>query len=499
MFSSVKAIAALVVTASVVNAETVRDVFVLSIGSGDYAEAESSGVYAFPDNEAAYLGARRVARVFRDGGARHVIQLLGRDGEYLTAVDIYTAIDDAAAEARASRAADPVLIVYFSGHGFSETFGYSLFLAPGDLVIPHAALDLDTTITTVLDVEAVAIRAPTGLALKETLDATGIPYFLILDTCFETDTNLDLEALQLVSQTITDLSRDVSDIIRVLNLPRGPHPVLFSAPPGTLALPEQDPIDGYSYIAPMARRLVLAAQAAGAAKETLDMAQVVKALTQDDQNLGGEPGVTWFAGSFETGPILAPGTYAPTSIERRRGTAYAATTCCQESLSGRVPDTETVKWIIEGEVAFHPAGEDFVTDGQSFEARFEADEVTVSEVTENGVEIDVDLEDGSWFSLAISVPGTAFEPGVFVQVQRHGFTETNRPGMSVSIEGRACNEVAGTFELEAVGKDTDGALRALDVKLRQICDDGPGALVGSARLSFAPVIATKVPDPATPR
>ena len=498
MFSSANAVAAvLIVTASVTNAETMRDVFVLSIGSGDYAETESSSVFAFPDNEAAYLGARRVARVFREGGARHVIQLLGRDGEYLTAVDIYTAIDDVAAKARDSRAADPVLIVYFSGHGFSETFGYSLFLAPGDLVIPHAVLDLDETITTVLDVEALAIRAPTGLALKETLDATDIPYFLILDTCFETDTNLDLEALHLVSQTIADLSRDVSDIIRVLNLPRGPHPVVFSAPPGTLALPEQDPIDRNSYIAPMARRLVLAAQAAGAAGETLDMAQVVRALTQYDQTLDGEPGVTWFDGSFETGSILAPGIDASKSIERRRGTAYAATTCCQESLSGRAPDTESVTWIVEGEVAFHPDGEDFVTGGQTFEARFKADEVTVSEVAGNGVQVDVDLEDGRWFSLAISVPGTAFAPGLFARVQRHGFADANRPGMSVSIEGRACNEVAGTFELAAVGKDKDGALRILDVKLRQICEDGPGALVGSARLSFAPDRASNLSDPAT--
>ena len=485
MFRSVFATAAaLIMMASLGKAETARDVFVLSIGSGDYAEAETPGAFAFPDNDAAYLGAQRVARTFREGGARHVLQLLGRDGQYLSAADIYTAIDDIVAKARDNDAADPILIVYFSGHGVSESFGYSLFLAPGDLIIPHAALDLDKVVTTVLDGVGFGIRVPTGLALKERLDATGIPYFLILDTCFETDANLDLEALRLVSEQAADLSRDVSDIIRFLNLPRGPHPVVFSAPPGTLALPEQDPIDENNFIAPMARRLVLAAQAAEARRDTLDLAELVRALTHNEEKFGGKPGVTWFDGFFETGSILAPGVDVRASIDRRRGTAIAAQPCCLEGVSGLAPDAETVTWLVEGEVVFHPDGEDFVTNGEPFKARFEADDVTVWEITKKSLDIDVDLDDGRWFSLALSVPGNAFATGFFAQVQRHGFTEADRPGMSVSIEGSACNEVAGTFELTAVGNDKGGELRTLDVELRQICDGGPGALVGSARLSF---------------
>ncbi len=478
--------AVLIMMPSLVKAETDRDVFVLSIGSGDYAEA-NSGAFAFPDNDAAYLGAQRVARTFRDGGARHVLQLLGRDGEYVSAADIYTAIDEIAAEARDGGAADAILIVYFSGHGFSDNFGYSLFLAPGDLIIPHAALDRDATITTVLDVEGVGVRAPTGLALKERLNATGIPYFLILDTCFETDADLDLEALRLVSERAADLSRDVSDVIRYLNLPRGPHPVVFSAPPGTLALPEQDPVDANNFIAPMARRLVLAAQAAEARRDTLDLADLVRALTHDKDEFGEKPGVTWFDGSFEAGSILAPGVDERASMDRRRGTAKVARPCCQEGVSDLAPHAETVTWIVEGEVAFHPDGEDFVTGGEPFEARFEADDVTVWEITQNSLDIDIELDDGRSFSLALSVPGSAFVPGSFAQAQRHGFTEADRPGMSVSIEGSACNEVAGTFELTAVGSDKGGELRTLDVELRQICDGGPGALVGSARLSFTAV------------
>ena len=476
--------AAVVMTAYSGKAETVRDVFVLTMGSGDYADAESPGVFAFEDNDAAYLGARRVARTFRDGGARYVLQLLGRDGEYLSATDIYTAIDDIADEARDSGAADPILIVYFSGHGFSDNFGYSLFLAPGDLIIPYEALVLDKTITTVLDVESVAVRAPTGLVLKERLDATGIPYFLILDTCFETDANLNLEALRSVSEQVADLSRDVSDVLRYLNLPRGPHPVVFSAQPGTLALPEQDPIDGNSFIAPLARRLVLAAQAAEASRETLDLAELVRALTHNEENFGRTPGVTWFSGSFETGSILVPGAEEQAGMDRRRGTAYAGQSCCQESGAGLAPDAESVTWAVEGEVALRPDGEDFVTGGEPFEARFEADEVMVWDVTQNSLGIDVALDDGRWFSLALSVPGNAFAPGFFAQVQRHGFTDADRPGMSVSIGGNGCNEVTGAFELTAVGNEKGGALRTLDVELRQICDDGPGALVGSARLSF---------------
>ena len=153
-------------------------------------------------------------------------------------------------------------------------------------------------------------------------------------------------------------------------------------------------------------------------------------------------------------------------------------------MPGPEPVAETVTWVVEGEVEFRPDGEDYVTGGEPFRARFEADEVTVLEVTQRSFDIAVHLNDGRWFSLALSVPGNAFAPGVFAQAQRHAFAEAGRPGMSVSIESSGCNEVAGTFELTAVGNDRGGALRTLDVELRQICDGGPGALVGSARLSF---------------
>ena len=474
----------LVMSATLGKAETSRDVFVLSIGSGDYAEAENSGAFAFADNDAAYLGAQRVARIFRDGGARHVLQLLGRDGEYLSATDIYTAIDDIAVTARDSGAADPILVVYFSGHGFSESLGYILFLAPGDLIIPRAALDPSKILTTVLDVEGVGVRAPTALSLKERLDKIGIPYFLILDTCFETDANLDLEALRLVSEQAAELTHNVSDIIRFLSLPREPHPVVFSAPPGTLAFPDIDPIEGKNFIAPMARRLVLAAQMAEPSGETLDLAELVRALTINEDKFGDSPGVTWFDGSFETGSILVPGANVRASMDRRRGTAYAARPCCQDGVSDPAADEETVTWAVEGEVAFRPDGEDFVTGGEPFDARFEANEVTVWEVTTKSLNIDVELEDGRWFSLALSVPGEAFAPGLFAHVQRHGFTEADRPGMYVSIKGSACSEVAGTFELISVSNDKGGALRTLDVELQQFCDGSSGALVGSARLSF---------------
>ena len=325
--------AALLMMTSLGKAETTREVFVLSIGSGDYAETESSDVYAFADNDAAYLGAQRVAKIFRYGGARHVLQLLGRDGEYLSIFDVYTAIDDIATKALNSGAADPILVIYFSGHGISENFGYNLFLVPGDLIIPHRALDLDETITTairtVIDIEGVGVRAPTTLNLKERLDKTGIPYLLVIDTCFETDASLDIELVRRFSEELAELMSNTSDIVRFLSLPRGPHPIVFSAQPGAWALPEEDPTNKNNFIAPLARRLVLAAEAAKVRGETLDSAKVVRALTHDDEGFGGKPGVTWFEGSFEAGSILAPGAKSSASIDRRRGTSRAAQLCCQ--------------------------------------------------------------------------------------------------------------------------------------------------------------------------
>lgn len=467
---------------NVATAEIDYDVFVLSIGSGDYVDAIDSNDFAFADNDAAYIGARDIARMFRDGGARHVIQLLGRDGEHISIEDIESTVDDIIALSRTS--SNPFLVVYASGHGFSESFGFNLFLAPGDLLIPKEVIEADgRQISNVVDVVGVSERAPTVLSLKEKLEEAGTPFLLIMDTCYETDGQLDLSGLRNLSDALSRLAEDTSDIIRFMNLPRGPYPVVFSAPPGMLAQAVKDPNSPNKSFAPMARLMLLAAEKAKMRGVPLDSFSLVQAMTSRDIVTEQLEGVTWFNGSFAQGSILDPDAAEQASMDQRRGTSYSAQRCCEAARTNN--DTEDKGGVgVFGKVDFRPDGKDFVTGGQSFVAEFKEDEVTLWEIAPNTVSIDVALADGRSFSVAVKTPNPRFARGPLLQAQRHAFADEERPGLTITLEGNGCNEIDGAVDVTNVDYDASQVLQLLAFDVRQKCDDGPGVLTGSVVLNF---------------
>jgi hypothetical protein len=471
---------AAVLTVATARAED-RHVHALVIGSGDYAEAPGPGVSAFPDNDAAYLGAIIVARLFAASGVGTVIQLLGRDGDLVSREDILGAIADLAAAASAD-GGDGLLVVYVSAHGISEPLAHTLFVVPGDVVIDEGALDRSAPLRSVRDIEGMAAVAPSALALAAALDETGLPYLLLVDTCFETREGLDLEALERFDREIAATTRDVSDILRFMNLPRGPHPVVFSAPPGTLARPGLAPGgERRTYIAPLARRLSLLAEAARReGRSGLTLEEVVAGLTDPAADPDTKPAVTWYEGDPDRRVVLPLGTPEATPIDRRRGTAHAPRRCC-------VPAAAAPSWRISGSVALAGRGGDFVAGDAEVRGAFGPEDGWDWQVAANSLDVSAVLAGGHDVSISLGVPDERFAVRAYRDAERHGFETPGRPGLSVSLDGRGCNEVEGAFDVRHVAYGADGLPRALSVTLRQVCDGGPGALSGTLDVRIEPV------------
>lgn len=91
-----------------------------------------------------------------------------------------------------------------------------------------------------------------------------------------------------------------------------------------------------------------------------------------------------------------------------------------------------------------------------------------------------------WWNLEFEAPaGRDLTPGRFLNAKRYPFNASTVPGLSVSGQGRGCNQLTGEFTIyEAVwGPDENYANRLLrfDASFVQHCDGGP-ALTGEIQL-----------------
>ncbi len=471
------------------HAETVP-VYVLSIGSGDYAQSDDNDYFSFGSNEAAYLGARRVARTFSQNGARHVIQVLGRDGERVSRSDIFGSIDDIVDRARRDPSGNPLLVVYLSAHGLSDDFGYNLFVMPGDVVIDKTRLDMtDPNLMRIADIDGVETAAPSAREIFDALEQTGLEFLLLVDTCYETTTGLDLTALRRVSRQMADLAGNVSDIIRFMSLPRDPHPMVFSAPPGSLAHPALDPLSARGdFIAPLARRIVLASQSLGSGG-SLGLSQLVEHLVYESADPEADPGgITWYSGALSDRAILRAGVGSGT-IDKRRGTSYSVTPCCSYGSSSSSDEGTSVSPVVTGTVAFSGRGGDFVSDDRSVRGKIDPSEQTVWSVGPREFDLDLVLSNGQELSIMLSGPGSAFKEGVYENVGRAGFEEAGQAGLSVTMDGNGCNEISGRVRVTDTVYGASGALERLAFEFEQVCDGGPGSLTGIADLTFTRSVA----------
>jgi hypothetical protein len=140
-----------------------------------------------------------------------------------------------------------------------------------------------------------------------------------------------------------------------------------------------------------------------------------------------------------------------------------------------------------------PPGE-YIGQGRQFSFTPEDGKFRARHPATNRVSVDLRAGDHDW-TLEFVVPSNArFRPGVYEKAARYPFQSPTRPGLSVSGEGRGCNQVTGRFIVQEVVFGEDDNVERLSVDYEQSCDEGrSGPLTGSVRINSS-IPPGQIPD-----
>lgn len=438
--------------------ETVRaDLVYVAIGSRHYVEAIVPDTKSMTDIRAANRSARQVSDLLRSRGAASGVLLTSEPGASVTRDDVFVALDIAMAEAAIHES--PFVVFYVAGHGLSEGFAWTHLTMPGDVVV---ALDAFGDIE--LDLETAMERAIIASELVDRLNAGGMPYALILDTCYEGDP-VDLEAYQMV---FSDQNRafldDMADILRFMNQFHQPSPVIFSATPGSVVPTAPDPENELLSLAPMSRRLALLKDQ----PDDITLNDFVSQLTQPSADPLTGAGISY----SETGQlgdlVLLSDSRANPMIEplELSGSGSAPMPCCRaEDAVGEYEDFV----LYSGRLEVQGPADEWVTDGRRHEVQF--DDVALEPKALSYVFGVVWTEDDQVWTIEFNTgDGSRFEVGrTYIDQGEVG------PQLSVSGDGRGCDADQGAFKVLTADIDETG-LNRLEIEFRQSCD-------GDARLA----------------
>lgn len=141
--------------------------------------------------------------------------------------------------------------------------------------------------------------------------------------------------------------------------------------------------------------------------------------------------------------------------------------------------------VTGGSFSFSGDEDDYISGGQSYAyATASQDRMNVSGNTDNRVvTVSVDGANGDWWTLNLAAPsGKALTPGTYTGATRYPFNDGTEPGLSLSGNGRGCNQLTGTFTISAVEFGPQGYVKQLDATLVQHCEGGTPAARGEVHI-----------------
>jgi hypothetical protein len=261
---------ALSITTETACAQAPFGIYFLAVGSTSYIQPSSAGEHGFETLPGANASAKLVADILTRSGAKGGIVLTSGQSTYVSRADFMQALSAVGAQLKAGRPANPLLVVYFAGHGISEGIAWNHFSVPGNFVY-GAPLDR-------LDIEAMARHTIHAAGIADEIEKFGVPYLLLLDTCYS-GTAANFKSPVLSATAIRNLS-DVAAILRFTNEFHQANPVIFSARPGTEVPLAPDPRNpDRQSLGPLARRLLLLFQSVDAGGNSLSLSALVSRLT----------------------------------------------------------------------------------------------------------------------------------------------------------------------------------------------------------------------------
>lgn len=445
--------------------------FFLSVGSSDYVPAPP-GLQGFGRLSGANSSARAVADLLSRSGATG-ITLVSAAGRYVGRADFDRALSDLLSRARSTGATNPLIVVYFAGHGISEGVAWNHFSVPGNLALRGPMGRLDAA--------EMARHTIHAASLADALDKVGMPYLLLLDTCYEGQP-ASFGSPVLTPGAIESL-RQTATILRHMNEFRGPNPVVFSAEPGREVPLAPDPRSpDQASLGPIGRRLLLLSSRAAPAGTGLRLSDVVAQLTSRTLDSATSPPVTHATAPRMDGVLLGPSAVRAT-VESRTGTATAADVCCggpgtQPAQPPAAAGSSTSgDRRMRGSLSIQGGPGEFVSGGMRITLP-PGTPVTVSAPDPRSLELSFATRD-KW-ELSLAAPeGAVLAPGTYRGAVRYPFQAGSEPGLSLTGAGRGCNEVAGEFTVTRLRRDQGGRVVDLAVSFVQRCDDNRALLSGS--------------------
>lgn len=141
--------------------------------------------------------------------------------------------------------------------------------------------------------------------------------------------------------------------------------------------------------------------------------------------------------------------------------------------------------VTQGSFSFSGDEGDYISGGQSYAyTTASQDRMNVSGNTDNRViSLSVDGANGDWWYLDLAAPtGKTLTPGTYTGATRYPFNDATEPGLSLSGNGRGCNQLTGTFTISAVEFGPQGYVKKLDADFVQHCEGGTPAARGEVHI-----------------
>lgn len=154
--------------------------------------------------------------------------------------------------------------------------------------------------------------------------------------------------------------------------------------------------------------------------------------------------------------------------------------------------------VTSGSLVFSGDPGDYITGGGSYKySQANGDELTVNAgENRNYVGVRVNGVQGHWWTLDLAAPkGQELTARTYEGATRYPFQGAG-PGLSLSGNGRGCNELSGTFTVQDVKWGPHGYVEKLDATYEQHCEHGDAALRGEVHIANAPAPAELALGPA---
>lgn len=210
----------------------------------------------FDNND--FPGARKsamlVEQLLRRCGGRGVV--ITSPDQPVSRAMFFAGIDSLWTLIRQAHSAHPLIVFYYCGHGYGDSFGRR-FLVPGTFAGQLGEMPIDTR----------RLRSVFVKDLYNYLRLPAYPFIMLLDCCSEDRGPVPGDKKEAYDKQQITVAEDWDTGFYHLPFedafqPRGPYPVISSSKLGNNSVPVEDPTDSGSvvYIGPICRRLHLAAR-----------------------------------------------------------------------------------------------------------------------------------------------------------------------------------------------------------------------------------------------